>query len=74
MKEERDRLVGRKVFYREVPAIITALVVDQGCVMISTEDGKPFPPPVYRDAGDDDEAENTIKDEVLSPHIWWHRS
>ncbi len=74
MKEERDRLVGRKVFYREVPAIITALVVDQGCVMISTEDGKPFPPPVYRDAEDEDERESSIKDEVLSPHIWWHRS
>jgi hypothetical protein len=71
IKSERDRLKGRKIYYREVPAIITGLVVDQGCVMISTESGQPFPPPVYDK--DDDEQESTIKDEVLSKHIWWHR-
>lgn len=73
-KEARDRLVGRKVYYRGVPAVITRLIVDQGCVILETEDGKPFPPPVYRDAEDEDERESSIKDEVLSPHIWWHRS
>jgi hypothetical protein len=41
--------------------------------MITTEDGKPFPPPVYAEDASDDEREPTIKDEVLSPHIWWHR-
>jgi len=72
LKDERDRLVGRKVYYREVPAVIERLIVDQGCVMIRTESGQPFPPPVYAEPGDD-EAESTIKDDVLSPHIWWFR-
>lgn len=73
ISEERARMVGRKIFYREIPCIITALVESQGCVMISTESGEPFPPPVYADADDDDERESTIKDVVTSPHIWWHR-
>ena len=54
--QERERLVGRKVFYREHPGVVTRLVMDQGCVIIETEDGKPFPPPIWRDA-DDDEGE-----------------
>lgn len=70
--EERARLVGRKVFYREHPAVITRLVLDQGCVIIETGDGKPFPHPVWRDAGDD-EAENSVKTEVTDPNIWWFR-
>jgi hypothetical protein len=48
------------------------LMTDQGAIIISTEDGRPFQPTIYaKDDGDD--AESSIKDDVLSPHIWWFR-
>jgi hypothetical protein len=72
MKRERDGLVGRAIYYREIPAVIHRTIVDQGCVMIGTADGQPFPPAVYENE-EDDEKEAVIKDSVLSPHIWWHR-
>lgn len=70
-KRERDNLLGRKLFYREHPAIVEKLLVDQGCLILRTEDGKPFPPPVYHDAGDETEA--TVKVEVTDHNIWWFR-
>ena|ERR1700685_657130 len=71
-KSDRDALIGRKVFFRGHPAVIERLIVEQGCVTLKTADGKPFPPPPWRDA-DDDDGEDTVKDEVLSPSIWWFR-
>ena len=72
-KDQRDQLVGRAIYYREVPAVIYALVTDQGCVMVETADGKPFPPPVYDDGDGDDDRDNQVKVEVTNPHIWWFR-
>ena len=73
VKDQRDALIGRAVFYRDTPAIIASLVVDQGCVMIQTADGRPFAPPVWSDDEDHYEGENTVKVEVTDPHIWWFR-
>lgn len=72
VKKEREKLPGRKIFYREKPAIIDRIILDQGCVIIKSADGNPFPPPVYADDGGD-ERESTIKDDILSKHIWWFR-
>jgi hypothetical protein len=72
-KRERDRLVGRKIFFERTPAVITRLIEDQGCIIIATADGKLFPPPVYARDGEDYERESEIKDDVLSRNIWWHR-
>lgn len=71
-KKARDALPGRKIFYRNHPAIIERLILDQGCAIIRSADGSPFPCPAYRDPNDD-ERETSIKDEILSPHIWWWR-
>jgi len=72
LKREREGLVGRKVFYREHPAVIERLIEDQGCIILKTEDGHPFPKPVWREEDDDPEA--TAKVEVTDPSIWWFRS
>lgn len=75
-KDDRDRLVGRAVFYRKIPAVIERLIVDQGCLMIRSADGQPFPSPVYHDPvedGDDDERDASVKVEVTDPNIWWFR-
>lgn len=72
MKEQRHLLVGRKIYYDRHPAVVERLIIDQGCLIIATDDGKPFPPPIYA-VDDDDDRENTLKVDVLSDKIWWHR-
>jgi hypothetical protein len=72
MKRERDKLVGRKVFYREHPVVIESLIVDQGCLILRPESGM-FPKPVYAEDGGGYEPEREVKIEVNSPHIWWWR-
>jgi hypothetical protein len=70
--KERAKLKGRKVFYREHPAIIQSLIVDQGCLIL-TADGEKFPKPAYADDENAYEPEREVKIEVNSPHIWWWR-
>jgi hypothetical protein len=71
VKKERERLVGRKIYYRDHPAVIDRLILDQGCIIIKSADGQPFPSPAWREK--DDEREASIKDDILTPHIWWFR-
>lgn len=73
--DERMRLPGRRIYYHDVPATISGLVEDQGCVLIETAPGIELP-----NRGDDDRWDDwregdhyVIKDNVLSPHIWWWR-
>lgn len=74
MRSEREKLIGRKVYYRERPAVIERLITGQGCVILATEDGRAFPPPVWHEEDDIDDGDNTVKTEVTDPNIWWHRS
>jgi hypothetical protein len=69
-KDSRDKLIGKKIFYREIPAVIERLIVEQGCLIIKPEDGDVFPPPCY---DKDREQSDIVKVEVTSPHIWWYR-
>jgi hypothetical protein len=75
-KKERDKLVGRKIFYREIPSVIKHIIVDQGCIIVETQDGKDYPPPVYHDDEEDgiyDELSNEAKVEIFDTNIWWWR-
>jgi hypothetical protein len=74
--DRRAKLVGRKIFYDRTPAIITSLIVDQGCIMIEPEGKAEFAPPVWEEDPADwlSEHARSIKTEVTSPHIWWWRS
>lgn len=70
-EEARTAMVGRKIFYHNQPAIIKRVLVDQGCIIVQREDGIPFSFPYMEE--DNDEDEITVKDDILSPHIWWFR-
>jgi hypothetical protein len=73
MKESRDKLIGRKIWYDRTPAVIQSLILDQGCIIIAPEQGYEFQKPVWAD--DDYERDGpTIKDDILSNHIWWYRN
>lgn len=69
--------IGRKVFYREEPATIERVILDQGCVIIKKEGSEYFKTPIWHDeddkVGDEDDRESEVKEEILSPHIWWFR-
>jgi len=60
VKSERARLVGRKIKYKNVPAIISGLIVSQGCVLLNYGDE-------LKEAGE------RIKTTVDDPSIWWFR-
>ena len=66
------KLRGRRVFYRDTPAVISSVILDQGCVLLQAEtpDGQ-FPSPPWRER--DDILEADVKVEVIDPHIWWFR-
>lgn len=71
-KEERDKLVGRKVWWREEPAIIT-MFLDDACVVMEPDGIEKFKPTAYRDEIDDEEDQFRVKNTIHSPHIWWYR-
>lgn len=77
--DDRAKLPGRKIWYHDHPATIRRLIEDQGALIIVTEPG--FKPP---HAGNDPDEHDywddwkegdhyQVKEEVLSPHIWWWR-
>lgn len=80
-KKDREKLVGRKIWYHDQPATIERIIEDQGCIMIATEPD--FVVPMRNQSDDEDDFDYwedwkvgdhfVVKDEVLSPHIWWWR-
>ena len=73
--KERKKLVGRKVFWHDEPAVIDIFLEDQACVVMvpdgiehfrlsASEIGEDYP---------DDESRLRVKDTIYSPHIWWWR-
>lgn len=81
----REQLMGRRVYYHDVPAVITSTVLGQGCVILEPVGRSHFP----RQAPDldaepdgtghdeqdlwDEHEERSVKVEIDSPHIWWWR-
>lgn len=77
-EKERASLVGRKIYYRDQPAVITRFFEDQASIMICPDPKTtPFAPAPYeiedQKKGDTVEFESEIKDTIYSKHIWWWR-
>lgn len=69
---ERGALIGRKVYYRSHPAVVTYYFPDQGCVVLSPIGGS-FPLAPYAIEDGDDADDETVKVDVLDKGIWWWR-
>jgi len=70
-----ERIIGRKVFYRDQPAII-ASYFKGGRLVIKAENPDGFTPAAFeldRDYPRDDEDKYQVITDILSPHIWWWR-
>lgn len=61
---------GRKVYYRQTAAIITRWLPDQGCVILEPDGIDYFPSTPWNE---DQERDQIIKDDILTPNIWWWR-
>ena len=78
-EDDRKKLKGRKIYYREFPAVIDYLIDDQACIIIKPEPPtKIFPPTAYqledaKESEHDFEDRNIVKAEIWDPHIWWWR-
>lgn len=70
-----DKVVGRKVYWRETPATIEKF--DEGRLFIRNESGLPFPANPWEKeeilGGDAIDLSETIITDFLDPHIWWFR-
>lgn len=72
-KDSRAKLPGRKIYYHGVPAVIKYLILDQGCIVMEPAPGFEFKPQPWQEEDWESRDHATIKDEILSPHIWWWR-
>ena len=75
---ERDfdkKLIGRKIWWREQPAIITSYVKGQCCIMVKPDGIKSFTKPAYYDEYEWDPYEEEVKLDCLeATDIWWFRN
>lgn len=78
--DDRMRMIGRKIYYHEVPATITGVIEDQGCIMIAITatdaEGIRIRGEEIAEMWEDwrhAAGSYVVKDDVLSPHIWWWR-
>lgn len=72
---EEKEVIGRKVFFKDKPGIITRYIKNQGCVIIEP-DGKvdKFGKPIWEsDEEYEYNFEGDVKVDILSSHIWWFR-
>lgn len=67
--------VGQKVWYRELPCVVTMLCEGQGAVILEREDKKDFPNAVWHDesCGSMGESENHVKVDVINSDVYWYR-
>lgn len=72
----KDKLIGRKVWFDDQPAIVTDYVDGQACVILKPEEGKYFKvPSKFKNESymHGFYEESDVKVEVLSKSIWWFR-
>lgn len=70
-----DYLVkGKKIYWRNTPAVIDYLMMDQGCMMINAEGEATFPDHVWaKEDWNKLEDNKRVKIEFFDDEIWWFR-
>lgn len=68
------KAVGRKVWWRSEPAIVTSYIDHQACVILKPDGIDHFTPPPEFAEDSDYYIEGDVKTSILDPHIWWFRN
>lgn len=71
----KEKIIGRKVWWRSEPAIVSSYIDKQACVMIEPDGIKNFTTPAEfsDEEGDDYYEDGDVKAEIFDSHIWWFR-
>lgn len=70
-EKDRSEVVGRPVWWRDQPAIVSNYFADQGCVVLTPDGVDGFLPPGWSEPGDEHEPD--VKVDVLNDGIYWFR-
>ena len=70
-----EKMIGKKVWWRSEPAIITSWIGNgQACVILEPDGIDNFTKPAeFVDDGCMDDGERDIKADIFDKHIWWFR-
>lgn len=70
-----EKCIGRKVWWRSQPAVITSYINGQACVILEPDGIDQFSVPEEYKENDmfDDENRKEIKTSIFDEHIWWFR-
>lgn len=71
----KDKIIGRKVWWRSEPAIVRSYIDKQACVMLEPDGIENFTTPAEfaDEEGDNYYEEGDVKVEIFDSHIWWFR-
>ena len=71
----KEKMIGRKVWWRSEPAIITSWIGNgQACVILEPDGIDNFTKPAeFVDDDCMDDGERDIKTDIFDEHIWWFR-
>lgn len=67
------KMIGRKVWWRSQPAVITMWIKGQACVILEPDGIESFKKPAEYENDDMFGEEKDIKTSVFDKHIWWFR-
>lgn len=72
---EPEKIVGRKVYYRDVPAVVGKYDPEEGTVTLVPERGHEFKAPARYNDDDNPpfEAQTYDRVDIFSAHVWWFR-
>jgi hypothetical protein len=67
-------VIGRKVWWRSEPAVVTSYISGQACVILEPDGIPQFTTPAeFADDGCEYYFDGDVKADILDKHIWWFR-
>lgn len=68
------KVIGRKVWWRSEPAVVSNYISKQACVTLEPDGIKQFTTPAeFADEGCNYYCDGDVKADILDKHIWWFR-
>ena len=75
-EEEWQKLIGRRIYYRDQAAVVDSIFPEQNCIIVKPDGNITFrlsAPQMENKDDYPDEDVSSVEIELNSPHIWWWR-
>lgn len=67
--------IGSKIYWRGIPAFISSIILEQWAIIIKAEEWYTFPDNPWAEEDWEKLEDNTsVKDDIISPSIYWFRN